>query len=100
MDRAEDTIEWTGIDRRQKHWHMERGISVTHLITTASLIASLFIFASRMDTRVTVLETEVSNGKITNTQLRAEMKESNAEIKQYLVRIESKLDKKMDKNGQ
>jgi hypothetical protein len=43
-------------DRERKQWHLDKTVSVTHLISTIIGITTIAIFLSKQDTRITVLE--------------------------------------------
>ncbi|MBL4838069.1 MAG: hypothetical protein JKY34_10870 [Kordiimonadaceae bacterium] len=69
-----------------ERWHLKREVSAGHLVTTAAILISGFMWASSVDTRIAVLETKI------------EATEADfSEIRRSLQRIEDKLDNKADK---
>ena len=41
-------------DRR--HWHLDKTLNVSHLLTTVVIAGSLFAYANNMERRVAILE--------------------------------------------
>lgn len=41
-------------DRR--HWHLDKSVSVGHLLTTITLAGAVFLWAMKMETRISLLE--------------------------------------------
>ncbi len=69
-----------------QNWHIKKEINIGHILTTLAAIITFFIWAQTLETRIAVLETQQMN-------TRSDM----SRIEGYLVRIESKIDKKADK---
>lgn len=84
-------------DRRAKHWHFDRTISIGHLITTLTIGGSVLIWAMHMETRVVVLENMAAYGKETNAKIERDVRDRLGDVNAMLIRIESKLDTKADK---
>jgi len=76
----------------RKNWHLDKSISVTHVLSTISAIVLGAIFLSAQDTRITVLEKLV----ITQQKDISEQKQINRED---LRRIEDKLDRVIEHLG-
>lgn len=87
-------------DRRntKTEWHLEKNISVGHIITTALAIISLVTWLMTMDKRVAVLESDVSHLSIADIHLEGQMREALSKIDSTLERIENKIDQKQDKS--
>lgn len=49
----------TEIDRRG--WHLDKTVSISHLLTTITIAGSVFIWASKMEQRIVVLETRMES---------------------------------------
>ena len=71
-------------------WHLEKRVTVGHILTTVSAFGSLAYFLATQDTRIAVLEHKVD----ANEQ---RMERDIGEIKGMLIRIEDKMDRKADK---
>ncbi len=89
--------EYNGEDRRAHQWHLEKSISVGHIITTVALAGSVFAWAMQMDTRVSVIEAQIAHAAEARAKIEAQYRDGMSEIKSSLLRIEAKLDGKQDK---
>lgn len=81
----------------ESRWHLKKEVNLAHLLVTISIIAALFSWSAKMDTRVAVLETQ---NMIVNQQVnefKGTVNQQMNEIKGALTRIENKLDNKRDK---
>lgn len=81
----------------RKEWHLDKNVSLGHLITTLTFAASVMFWAMSMDTRVTVLERELAHSQAADERMEKELKESLIEVKATLLRIELRMDAKADK---
>lgn len=86
--------KYSGDDRRATHWHLEKNISVGHILTTLSMILAAMVFAFRMDTRVSILESESVHSKEDRARIELQSNEAFKRIENYLIRIEKKVDSK------
>lgn len=73
-----------------KGWHLEKNVSIGHIITTVLAIISIVTWLTTMDKRIAILETNVST--ITTNE-----RDSLSRIDASLIRIETKMDDKADK---
>lgn len=78
-------------------WHLEKTVSVGHIITTLTVAGSVLIWALHMDTRVSLLELSRDVGQANDARIETQVKEGLIEIKGTLIRIETKIDGKADK---
>jgi hypothetical protein len=63
MEQAVDEEERVMLDDERtgsSHWVFDKRINLTHIITTMSIAASVFVWGSAMDRRVAVLEEKAS----------------------------------------
>lgn len=67
-------------------WHLKKEVNIVHIFATFSIIAAVFSWSGSVETRLAVLE---NNSQIFIKQ--------TDEIKNSLVRIEQKIDRKADK---
>lgn len=73
-----------------RHWHLDKRVNVTHILTTLAMVVALFSWGSKVEERIAVIEHEL--------KLRSERySEQFNEIRQSLYRIEAKLDGKQDR---
>ena len=83
------------IDRRR--WRFEKTIGISHILTTVIIAASAFVWAMKTETRIAVLENEQLRAHEVDLRTDNNLKDGMNELKSYLIRIETKLDKKVDK---
>lgn len=69
-------------DRR--HWHLDKTLNVSHLLTTVVIAGSLFAYANNMDRRVAVLEEKMQAQAVQNQQSAADVKELATDVKHEL----------------
>lgn len=84
-------------EKNKGQWHLEKSISIGHILTTVIIAGSVFTWAMKMNSRVTVLETHSAYSKATDERMDMERARNLAEVKAILIRIEDKLDQKADK---
>lgn len=84
-------------ERNGWKWRFERTFSLTHIIAMLSVVISVFVFVSGIDTRITILETEIAYSKGDDARLEQSFRDEIAQIRASLDRIEQKLDTKADK---
>lgn len=63
----------TEIDRRG--WHLDKTVSISHLITTLTIAGSVFVWASNMEQRIVVLETRMENASVVATDTQRDVRE-------------------------
>lgn len=79
---ADPTFDGRGTDRR--HWHLDKTLNISHLLTTAVIAGSLFAYAGGMDKRVAVLEEKMQAQAMTNQQNGQEIRDLAQDVKQEL----------------
>lgn len=84
-------------EQRGQQWHLDKTFSVSHLITTLAMASSIFVWAMKMDARVSVVESQQTYTKENEGRIEAQMRDSLKEVSATLVRIEQKLDGKADR---
>lgn len=92
-------MDYKGEDKRapQSGWRLEKSISLGHIITTVAVVGSVLTWAMSMNTRVSVVETQIINSITDREHSAAASRDGIIEIKAALIRIEAKLDNKVDK---
>ena len=99
--------EYTGGERRDTSWHVEKKVSVSHMISTIVLAGALVGVYQDMDNRQVRVEAEVEHIKEEALQmdvdhkrevhlLRIRSKEEITKVDRNLVRINLKLDRLME----
>ena len=69
-------------DRR--HWHLDKTLNISHLLTTLVIAGSLFAYASNMDRRVAILEEKMHVQSVENQRSASEVKDLAREVKDEL----------------
>lgn len=78
-------------DKEKRPWHLDRTVSLSHIITTVSAIGAALIFASKLDTRVSLLEQSA-------TQQQRDVSDFKAAVRQDLRDISTKLDRLIERS--
>ena len=74
----------TSVEQDRRHWHLDKTLNVSHLLTTVVIAGSLFAYANNMDRRVAVLEEKMQSQAIQNQQSAADVKELASDVKHEL----------------
>jgi hypothetical protein len=78
-------------DNKDKQpWHLDRTVSLSHIITTASAIGAALVFASKLDTRVSLLEQS-------SAQQQRETADFKTVVREDLKNINGKLDRLIER---
>ena len=86
-------------DRR--HWHLDKTLNVSHLLTTIVVAGSLFAYANNMDKRVAILEEKMQTQATENKRASEEVKELATDVKHELRALRTELLRLMQsKNGE
>lgn len=75
------------IERRDERWHLKKEIQVTHVVSTLLLVGAVFAYVSKVDQRLTIVE----------TQLIAQ-REASAVQRVQLERMDAKLDRLIERS--
>lgn len=73
-------------------WHLDKTISISHILTTASAIGAALIFASKLDTRVSLLEQA-------SALQQKDASEFKSVVREDLKNINGKLDRLIERSG-
>ena len=87
-------------ERRGRHWHLDKSVSITHLLSTVAIAGGLFVWGANMDNRVSLLEQNSSFAAQTVAATVQQINQLNTantnlrlEIKDDLKDVQNKLDK-------
>ncbi|WP_230409311.1 hypothetical protein [Zooshikella harenae] len=80
-------------DSQMKHWHLDKNISVTHIISTFAVVISLFTWGGSIDKRID--QNSQSIGHLAEMQQRQDKRitDIKSEIRDDLQLISNKLDR-------
>lgn len=85
-----DQGEWHG-------WHLDKRVSIGHVITTLTVAATLLVFGLRLEGRISLNEHRIVQTEQHLQELRETQSINQAEIIRRLERISDKLDTKQDR---
>lgn len=78
---------------QRKKWRLERSINVGHILTTLALAGAVFGYAVKMDQRLTVLETQVTQQR----DIDSKQDRYVSDVRQDLKDINQKLDRLIER---
>jgi hypothetical protein len=78
-------------------WHLDKRVSVGHIVTTAIVMVSMVAYAIKQEARIdnTIQQIEFNKERI--GRLERDYRRDIEDIKALLARIDSKIDNKADK---
>jgi hypothetical protein len=78
-------------------WHLDKRVSVGHIVTTAIVMVSMVAYAIKQEARIdnTIQQIEFNKERI--GKLERDYRRDIEDIKALLARIDSKIDNKADK---
>ena len=79
-------------EQNKRDWHIEKSVSVGHLITTAALLVGMVMYFGAQDKRI-------SSNELSIEFMKAQRNEDLKRIEKRLDLIDSKLDKIIHANG-
>lgn len=95
-DRMSDASEWHG-------WHLDKRVSIGHVVTTITVAASVMIFGLRLEGRVAVNEVQIANNIAAIEQSRlmatAQYVEARTESNQHYQELIRRLERISDQLG-
>lgn len=89
----------TPVELDRRHWHLDKTLNVSHLLTTVVIAGSLFAYANNMDKRVAVLEEKMQAQAVQNQQSAADVKELATDVKHELRLLRTELLRLMSEKG-
>ena len=81
----------TPVEQDRRHWHLDKTLNVSHLLTTLVISGSLFAYANNMDRRVAILEEKMQVQEQENSRSAAEVRELAADVKHELRLLRTEL---------
>jgi hypothetical protein len=74
-------------------WHLDRRISIGHLVTTATLLVAMMLWAGRMDTRISLLEVSLTRQVAVDRRQDEATQRLREEIREELRSLNEKMDR-------
>lgn len=65
----------TVTETERRGWHLDKTVSISHLMTTLTIAGSVFIWASKMEQRIVVLETRMENSTVVAADTQRDVRE-------------------------
>jgi len=88
--------EGSTMDQAQENtggWHLDRRISIGHLITTGTVAVAMVAWMLQLENRVAVHDVKIDQVEKNQTAAKAEVAAQYAELIRRLERIDSRLDR-------
>lgn len=73
------------------HWHLDKTLNVSHLLTTLVIAGSLFAYANNVDRRVAILEERMQIQVAENQRASDEVRELATDVKHELRLLRTEL---------
>lgn len=86
-------------DDRRQGFHIDKSISIGHIISTVTIIIWLITWGSSVETRISVNSTEIKAGQAASLSHIQIEKEGRQEIRQQLYSINDKIDRLVERQS-
>ena len=73
-------------ERRAERWHLKKEIQLTHVISTILLIAAIFSYVSKIEQRLTIVETQLLAQRDAAILQRAQLERMDAKLDRLIER--------------
>lgn len=80
-------------------WHLDRRISIGHLVTTVTLLVAMTLWAGRMDTRISLLEVSLTRQVSVDRRQDESTQRLREEIREELRALNEKIDRYLGKRA-
>lgn len=75
------------------NWHLDRRISLGHLVTTVTVLVAMVLWGAHLETRLVVVEDTLGRQAAVDGRQDAETERMRQEIREELRRLNEKLDR-------
>lgn len=89
-----------GNDPEYRHWHLDRTLNISHILTTLAIAGSVFMYATSMDKRVAVLEEKITAQAQATQQSQQDIKALAGDVKFELRQLRSEIMEAMKETRQ
>ena len=69
-----------------ERWHLKKEIQVTHVISTLLLVGAVFAYVSKIDQRLTIVETQLIAQRDSSMVQRAQLERMDAKLDRLIER--------------
>ena len=93
-------MDYEGEDRRHPHpqWHLDKGVSISHIFTTLTVVASMVVWAATVERRVALLEASALVTVKTFETNSMTSKENLNMLREDIKEVSKKLDRLAERN--
>lgn len=74
------------IERRAERWHLKKEIQVTHIVSTLMLVGAVFVYVSKVEQRLTVVETQLIAQREATVIQRVQLERMDAKLDRLIER--------------
>ena len=78
------------VERRAERWHLKKEIQLTHVISTLILVGAVLAYVSKIEQRLTIVETQLLSQRESTTLQRAQLERMDAKLDRLIERGGSK----------
>ena len=76
----------TLVERRAERWHLKKEIQLTHVISTLILVGAVLAYVSKIEQRLTIVETQLLSQRESTTLQRAQLEKMDAKLDRLIER--------------
>lgn len=69
-----------------ERWHLKKEIQVTHIVSTLMLVGAVFAYVSKIDQRLTIVETQLMAQREASVIQRAQLERMDAKLDRLIER--------------
>ena len=69
-----------------ERWHLKKEIQVTHIVSTLMLVGAVFAYVSKIDQRLTIVETQLMAQREASIIQRAQLERMDAKLDRLIER--------------
>jgi len=73
-------------ERRAERWHLKKEIQLTHVISTLILVGAVLAYVSKIEQRLTIVETQLLSQRDTAVLQRAQLEKMDAKLDRLIER--------------
>lgn len=74
-------------------WHLDRRVSVGHLVTTLTVLVAMVMWGARLETRIVLMEQDAARQARVDARQESEVQRLREEIREELKSLNAKMDR-------
>lgn len=74
------------MNNEPERWHLKKEIQVTHIVSTLMLVGAVFAYVSKIDQRLTIVETQLMAQRDASVIQRAQLERMDAKLDRLIER--------------